>query len=104
MKNLPNTEARSALIKQMVSIVETERPWIELYHNEDYTLSHAWLVNSKPMGLSNPNFKYRDVKPELRTRLRADWNAPVRWPLYLVLLVMVAVTVPAVRTYYRERI
>ena len=104
MKNLPNTEARAALIRRMVDILETERPWLELYHNEDYTLSHAWLVNSKPMGLSNPNFKYKDVKPEVRTRLRADWNSPVRWPLYLVLLVMVAVTVPAVRTYYRERI
>lgn len=104
MKNLPNTEQRASLIKLMVNIVETERPWIELYHNEDYTLSHAWLVNAKPMGLSNPAFKYKDVKPELRTRLRAEWNNPVRWPLYLVLLVIVAVTVPAVRTYYRERI
>jgi oligopeptide transport system substrate-binding protein len=104
IKNLPNTEQRATLVRQMVDILETERPWIELYHNEDYTLSHAWLVNSKPMGLSNPNFKYKDVQPELRTRLRADWNDPVRWPLYLVLLAMVAVTVPAVRTYYRERI
>ena len=104
MKNLPNNGRRAELIKQMVDTLETERPWIELYHNEDYNLSHAWLVNSKPMGISNPAFKYKDVKPELRTRLRAEWNTPVRWPLYLVLLVMVAVTVPAVRTYYRERI
>jgi ABC-type transport system substrate-binding protein len=104
MKNLPNNERRGELLKEMVSMLEKDRPWIELYHSEDYTLSHAWLVNSKPMGLSNPNFKYKDVKPELRTRLRAEWNKPVRWPLYLVLLVIVAVTVPAVRTYYRERL
>jgi oligopeptide transport system substrate-binding protein len=104
MKNLPNNERRAELIKQMVAILAKERPWIELYHSEDYTLSHAWLVNSKPMGLSNPNFKYKDVKPELRARLRAEWNRPVRWPLYLVLLLIVAVTVPAVRTYYRERL
>jgi ABC-type transport system substrate-binding protein len=104
MKNLPNNERRAELIKQMVDTLETERPWIELYHNEDYNLSHAWLVNAKPMGISNPAFKYKDVKPALRTRLRAEWNTPVRWPLYFVLLVMVAVTVPAVRTYYRERI
>lgn len=104
MKNLPNDEPRAGLIKQMVGIVEAERPWIELYHNEDYTLTHAWFVNSKPMGMSNPAFKYKDVKPELRARLRAQWNMPVRWPLYLVLLVIVAVTVPAVRTYYRERL
>ena len=104
MKNLPNNDRRAGLIKQMVSIIEKERPWIELYHSEDYTLSHAWLVNSKPMGISNPSYKYKDVKPELRTKLRAEWNIPVRWPLYLVLMVIVAVTVPAVRTYYRERL
>jgi hypothetical protein len=28
----------------------------------------------------------------------------VRWPLYLVLIAVVALTVPAVRTYYRERL
>ena len=104
MKNLPNNDRRAGLIKQMLAIVENERPWIELYHGEAYTLSHAWLVNSKPMGISNPTYKYEDVKPALRTRLQAEWNAPVRWPLYLVLLVIVAVTVPAVRTYYRERL
>jgi oligopeptide transport system substrate-binding protein len=104
MKNLPNNDRRAGLIKQMVTIVERERPWIELYHGEDYTLSHKWLINSKPMGISNPSYKYKDVKPELRTQLRAQWNTPVRWPLYLLALAIVAVIVPAVRTYYRERL
>jgi hypothetical protein len=27
----------------------------------------------------------------------------VQWPLYAVLLLIIAATVPAVRTYYRER-
>jgi ABC-type transport system substrate-binding protein len=103
MKNLPNDERRAKLIGQMLAIVEKERPWIELYHSEDYTLSHAWLVNSKSMGLSNPLYKYKDVKPDLRVGLRAEWNKPVQWPLYALLLLIIAATVPAVRTYYRER-
>ena len=53
-------------------------------------LSHAWLVNSKPTGISYPAYKYKDVRPELRARMRAEWNAPVRWPLYLVLFAVVA--------------
>ena len=104
MKYRPNDERRADLIRRMRDILERERPWIELYHREDFVLSHAWLVNSKPMGISFPAYKYKDVRPQMRARLRAEWNAPVRWPLYLVLIFVVAVTVPAVRTYYRERL
>jgi len=104
MKDLPNTDRRAGLIKSMLAILERERPWIELFHRENYELSHAWLINSKSWGISNPAHKYKDVQPEVRTRLQAEWNAPVRWPVYLVLLAVVALTVPAVRTYYRERL
>jgi peptide/nickel transport system substrate-binding protein len=103
MKSLANTERRAGLIKRMLGLLEQERPWIELFHNEEYALSHAWVINSKPMGLSYPTYKYMDVQPELRARLQAEWNLPLRWPLYLALLIIVAVTVPAVRTFYRER-
>ena len=103
MKSLPNDERRAGLIKRMLGLLEQERPWIELFHNEEFTLSHAWVINSKPMGLSYPTYKYMDVNPELRARLQADWNAPLRWPLYVALLLIVAVTIPAVRTFYRER-
>jgi oligopeptide transport system substrate-binding protein len=104
MKDMPSNPQRQEIVRRMLTILEQERPWIELYHRENYELSHAWLVNSKSWGISNPTYKYKDVKPDERARLQADWNAPVRWPLYLVLFAVVALTVPAVRTYYRERL
>jgi ABC-type transport system substrate-binding protein len=104
MKVLPNNDRRAGVIGRMVRILERERPWIELFHAEDYGLRHAWLLNSKPMGLSVPIAKYEDVDPALRARMQAAWNAPVRWPLYLVVLAIAAAAVPAVRTYYRERL
>jgi oligopeptide transport system substrate-binding protein len=104
MKVRPNDNKRAELIGKMLAILERERPWIELYHAESYALSHAWLINSKPMGISVATNKYEDVDPVLRARLQAEWNAPARWPLYLVLIAIVAAVVPAVRTYYRERI
>jgi len=103
MKDLPNTEKRADLIRQLVAIVERERPWIELFHRENYSLSHAWLVNSKPIGLSLPVYKYLDVQPGLRAARRAEWNAPVRWPAYLLIAILVIAGAPAVRTFYRER-
>jgi len=104
MKDLPSNEQRAALVKRMLAILEQERPWIELYHEEDFNLSHAWVINSKPTGISYPAYKYKDVDPEIRARMQAQWNAPVRWPVYVLVLAMVALTVPAVRTYYRERL
>jgi oligopeptide transport system substrate-binding protein len=104
MKYLPNTRQRADLIRRLLAILERERPWIELYHLEEFVLSHIWLVNSKPMGISYPAYKYKDVRPALRSSLQAEWNAPVRWPLYLVLFAIIALTAPAVRTYYRERL
>jgi hypothetical protein len=56
------------------------------------------------MGISVPTDKYEDVDAGVRARLQAQWNAPVRWPLYLVLIAIAAAVVPAVRTYYRERV
>lgn len=103
MKDMANGPERQALVREMIAILERERPWIELFHAEDFTLTHAWLINSKPMGLSYTAYKYRDVEPARRKRLRAEWNVPVRWPVALVLIGLVALAVPAFRTYYRER-
>jgi ABC-type transport system substrate-binding protein len=103
MKNLPNGERRAELIGRMIAVLERERPWIELYHSEEYSLQHGWLINSVPIGLSYPTHKYQDLDVEKRARLREAWNKPVRWPLYVALLLIVAAAVPAVRTYYRER-
>jgi ABC-type transport system substrate-binding protein len=103
MTRLPNDAHRAELIGRMIELLERERPWIELFHREDYVLAHAWVVNSKPIGLSYPTYKYMDVRPQMRARLREQWNVPVRWPLYVAFLLLVAVTLPAVRTFYRER-
>ena len=104
MKDLPDNEQRAALIGRMLAILQRERPWIELYHEEDYTLSHGWLINSKPMGISYPAYKYRDVDTAQRARLQQAWNAPVRWPVYVLIVTVLGLTLPAVRTYYRERL
>ena len=104
MKQLPNGERRAAAVRQMEDILERERPWIELFFREAYDLSHAWVVNAKPMGMSYPTYKYRDVLPALRAELQPTWNVPVRWPLYILLAALLALAALMVRTYYRERL
>ena len=103
MKSRPNDDERARLIREAVAVLEHERPWIETFFREDYALYQSWLSNIKPMGLSVPNVKYRDLDPTLRARLRAQWNQPVIWPLYAIVILAVLVIVPGIRTFFRER-
>ena len=84
-------------------LLERERPWIELVHPEDYALYHGWLRNVKPAGMSYPTVKYRDLDAPRRAELRAAWNEPVRWPAVALAALGVAIVVPGVRTFLRER-
>jgi ABC-type oligopeptide transport system substrate-binding subunit len=94
-------EHRSDLIRRMREILERERPWIE-------ALPPGGLPAGPPgsstqaMGISFPA-TVQGRTAQMRAHC-GPWNAPVRWPLYLMLIFVVAVTVPAVRTYYRERL
>jgi len=103
MKVAENGEARLALIREMRAILERERPWIELFHRENYTLFHGWVRNVKPAGLSLPTARYVDIDPELRSRRRAGWNQPVRWPAVALAAGTLALVVPGIVTFLRER-
>lgn len=103
MKGSENTPERYQLVRDMVALLEEERPWIELFHRELYTLAQPWLKNIKPMGMSASTYKYRDIDPVERAELRKAWNEPVTWPIWLVALLAIAIIVPGVKTYMRER-
>jgi ABC-type transport system substrate-binding protein len=103
MKDLANGPRRLEVIREIRQILERERPWIELFHRESYVLYHSWMRNVKPAGLSLPAEKYVDLDPEQRSRVRRQWNEPVRWPAYALVALVAAIIVPGVRTYLRER-
>ncbi len=103
MKVMENGPARMARIREMIAILEHERPWIELMVREDYLLHHGWLSNVKPSGLSIPTYQYVDIDAEKRAALRVAWNEPIVWPLYVVLTGGLLVLIPGIRTYLKER-
>ena len=103
MKDRENDARRVELIREMREILEEERPWIELYHRESYGLYQPWMRNVKPAGLSFPAAKYQDIDATSRTELRAAWNRPVVWPAYALGLAAVALVVPGIVTFLRER-
>ena len=103
MRDMPNGPERLGKIREMRAILERERPWIELYHREAYALYHGWLANVKPAGISLPASKYMDLDPNLRAKRRKEWNAPIVWPAWVLGIGVLAVSVPGIVTFFRER-
>lgn len=103
MRYLPNDGERLAIIERMLAILHRERPWIEIFYPEEYTLSHGWLRNQKSFGMSVPMFEYYDIRTPDRTELREAWNQPVEWPAWVLAAMVVAAIAPAVVTFFRER-
>jgi ABC-type transport system substrate-binding protein len=103
MKDRENDDRRLALIAEIRAVLERERPWIELFHPEDYALVHGWLRGFAPMGLPVPTWKYYAVDNAARAELRTAWNQPVRWPLAVGGILVVAILVPGIVTWRRER-
>ncbi|MBK6848152.1 MAG: peptide ABC transporter substrate-binding protein [Proteobacteria bacterium] len=103
MKARGNDAERLALIRQLRTVLERERPWIELFHPEDYTLFHGWLQQVKPTGMAYPTIKYRTIDVAQRAQQRRRWNRPVLWPVYVLLALTLAIAIPGVITFFREQ-
>lgn len=103
MKTRSNDEARLEIIREMKEILIEERPWIEMFSRENYVLYHGWMKNVKPFGMSVPFYKYWDIDAQKRAESRTAWNKPVLWPAYVLFALFVAILVPGILTFYRER-
>ncbi len=95
MKNMDNTPARQAIIDRMLEILRHDAPWAWGYHPQAFSLVHTWYHNVKPNLMANNTLKYKRLDPPLRARLRAEWNPPVLWPVWTLLLVLLLSAVPA---------
>ncbi len=99
MKNMENGPERQAVIDRMVEVLRRDAPWVWSYHPKDYGLYHAWLYNVKPNQMARNGLKFYRLDAAQREVRRDAWNRPVAWPLLLLLLVLVAFTLPALHTW-----
>jgi oligopeptide transport system substrate-binding protein len=103
MRARPDDERRLALIHDLRTIVERERPWIELFYPERYVLVQGWMHNVKPLGMSVSTLKYEDVDPALRRSRQEAWNHPVLWPAYVAVVLVGIVLAPGLVSLRRRR-
>jgi ABC-type transport system substrate-binding protein len=102
MKNLENGARRQAIIDQMVKVAREDAPWVWGFHPKDYALSHSWVSLTKPNKMARNTLKYVRIDPELRERMREEWNRPVIWPLGIILAVLLLGSAPAYVSYRRR--
>lgn len=102
MKDLPNGVERQRVIDRMVEIARRDGPWIWGFNPKAYSLHHAWYHNAKPHLMANNTLKYKRIDTKLRAEKRREWNVPVRWPLVVLLVVLVVSLVPAWLAYRKR--
>lgn len=102
MKNMPNGPERQTIIDEMVRILRVDAPWIWGQHPKRYSLVHGWLGNVKPNQMARNGLKYQRLDVERREAARAEWNAPVLWPLLLVVLLLAVLLAPAWLAWRRK--
>jgi ABC-type transport system substrate-binding protein len=102
MKNMDNGPERKRIIDRMVNIARRDAPWLWGFHPKSFSLFHSWYRNVKPNLMANNTLKYKRVDPELRHRLREEWNEPVLWPIGMVGGLLVLSVIPAVVSFRRR--
>jgi oligopeptide transport system substrate-binding protein len=102
MKNMPNGHGRQQIIDKMLEIIRHDAPWVWGYYQKEFVLSHVWVYPLKPSAMSYNIIKYQRIKPLLRNQLRKSWNQRILWPLFLVILIMLLLSLP-VLVRYRQK-
>ena len=103
MRAMPDTDERLQIIQQMADIAREDAPWVWGFHPKMFTLYHAWNHNIKPNLMANNTLKYRRLDTDLRQQRQQEWNRPVVWPLFLVLITLLIMVLPAFVVYRRKK-
>ena len=90
---------KQQVIDRMVAIVQRDAPWCFGYFPWGGLAFQQWVHNGKPSILIRDMAKYYRVDASTRATRQAEWNAPVRWPMALLGLGLVAVIWGARRSF-----
>ncbi|VAW36455.1 ABC transporter, substrate-binding protein (cluster 5, nickel/peptides/opines) [hydrothermal vent metagenome] len=96
MENMDSTPKRLEIIARMTRILQEDAPWVWGYSPLSFSLAQGWVGNIKPNAMANNTLKYMKIDTEKRTEMRTQWNAPVLWPIALLIAVLAAASVPAI--------
>ena len=94
---------REAIIRRMRDVAVEDCPWIFLDHDDDLMLANNWLANVKPHPVANDSSSIWRVDGRERARMQAEWNKPNYWPAIVIVVLLIAGTLPAVAVVRKRR-
>ena len=101
---LDDGPAKQKLIDEMVEILHRDAPWSFGYFPYSAGAYQQWVGDAKYGIFTNDRALFYKVDPKLRSRLQAEWNPPIVWPLLLIALAALALVWTGRRAYLaRER-
>jgi len=90
---------KQAAVDRMVEILQHDSPWCFGYFPWGGLAFQQWVHNGKPSILIRDMAKYYRVDAATRTARQAEWNAPVRWPMAVLALIVLAAIWGARRSF-----
>ena len=99
LQSLDDGPQKQAVIDKMVRILQDDSPWCFGYFPWGGMAFQQWVHNGKPSIMIRDMAQYYRLDPELRARKQAEWNRPVRWPLVLLAIAVLAAMWAARRSY-----
>jgi ABC-type transport system substrate-binding protein len=97
MAAMENTPERLAIIRRMNDILAEDVPVIPTFNKEFYTVVQPWARRTHNNLMLEGGVKYLVVDPEMRERLRSEWNPKPLWPLGIIGAMLVGGVIYAVR-------
>lgn len=102
MKNLHNGPQRDAIIKQMVSLLQKDGPWVWGFYPKTLVLNQGWVSPTKLATIGSSTMKYVAINTEKRESDIIRWNQPKFWPLALIVLLFLIFLTPVAYSYWRR--
>ena len=100
---LPSGAERDELVARMVDMFRRDAVWLYAFYPKEIFLNNSWVHNTKRHGISKATLKYIRVEDSIRQEMHRRWNQPVTWPLYAMVMLIVALLLPGVIAYRRRQ-
>ena len=100
---LPPGPQRQELVARMVELFRRDAVWLYAFYPKEIFLNNSWVHNTKRHGISKATLKYVRVDADERENMQRQWNQPVTWPAWVLVLLLLGLLVPGVIAYRRRQ-